>query len=204
MRIAREGERKEEELDAIRLSPHQYVDVDLDKVFVQLLTDTKYGRETQNKPADLKTFGQMVATVFRVLSREKLEAYQYTLATLEELQNRGARLFILSNAQRIFTQAEIELTGCATFMEKIYISSDYRIKKPEPEFLLGLMGENQLNPAETVFVGNDLTSDIAIAQAVGIDGVLLNTFPYSPDEIFAYQEKGWDFTIINDIIELIR
>ena len=113
-------------------------------------------------------------------------------------------MFILSNAQRIFTQAEIELTGCATFMEKIYISSDYHIKKPEPEFLLGLMGENQLNPAETVFVGNDLTSDIAIAQAVGIDSVLLNTFPYSPDEIFAYQEKGWDFTIINDIIELIR
>ncbi len=28
------------------------------------------------------------------------------------------------------------------------ISSDYRIKKPEPEIPLGLMGENQLNPAE--------------------------------------------------------
>lgn len=204
LRSAFQETANEAELDLIRISPYQYVEIDLEKVFVQLLTDTKYGRETQNKPADLKTFGQMVATVFRVLSREKLEAYQYTLATLEELQNRGARLFILSNAQRIFTQAEIELTGCATFMEKIYISSDYRIKKPEPELLLGLMGENQLNPAETVFVGNDLTSDIAIAQAVGIDGVLVNTFPYSPDEIFAYQEKGWDFTIINDIIELIR
>ncbi len=56
----------EAELDLIRISPYQDVEIDLEKVFVQLLTDTKYGRETQNKPADLKTFGQMVATVFQV------------------------------------------------------------------------------------------------------------------------------------------
>ena len=32
-------------------------------------------------------------------------------------------------------------------------------------------------------VGNDLTTDIAVAEAVGIDGILLNTFPYSRREL---------------------
>ncbi|HFI0272996.1 TPA: HAD family hydrolase [Streptococcus suis] len=203
LRSAFQETASEAELDLIRISPYQYVEIDLEKVFIQLLTDEKYRRPTQMAPADLKTFGQMVATVFRVLSREKLEAYTNTLSTLARLKDEGARLFILSNAQRVFTQAEIEIMGCAAFMEQIYISSDYRIKKPEPEFLQGVLNENQLDPAETVFVGNDLTSDIAIAQALGLDGVLINTFPYSPDEIAAYQEKGWQFEIIEDISELV-
>lgn len=203
LRSAFQETASEAELDLIRISPYQYVEIDLEKVFIQLLTDEKYRRPTQMAPADLKTFGQMVATVFRVLSREKLEAYTNTLSTLARLKDEGARLFILSNAQRVFTQAEIEIMGCAAFMEQIYISSDYRIKKPEPEFLQGVLDENQLDPAETVFVGNDLTSDIAIAQALGLDGVLINTFPYSPDEIAAYQEKGWQFEIIEDISELV-
>jgi len=43
-----------------------------------------------------------------------------------------------------------------------------------------VLNDNQLNPEETVMVGNDFTSDMVIAQAAGIDGILLNTFPYKP------------------------
>lgn len=182
---------------------HQHVEIDLETVFVRLLTEAKYSRQTENKPADLQTFGQLAATVFRVLSREKLEAYETTLPSLQAIKEEGARLFILSNAQRIFTQAEIELTGCADLMEKIYISSDFKIKKPEPAFLRMVIEENGLKPEETVIVGNDLTSDIAIGQELGIDSILLNTFPYSVEEIEAYRNVGWHFTVIEDLAELI-
>lgn len=43
--------------------------------------------------------------------------------------------------------------------------------------------DHGLKPSETVMVGNDLTIDIAVAEAVGIDGILLNTFPYSRREL---------------------
>ncbi len=193
----------EAELDLIRISPYENVEIDLEKVFIQLLTDEKYRRPTKNEPADLKTFGQVVASIFRVLSREKLTTYANTLSTLAYLKDKGNRLYLLSNAQRVFTQAEIEMTGCAEYIEGIYISSDYRIKKPEPEFLQGVLNENQLDPTETVLVGNDLTTDIAIAQELGIDAILLNTFPYSPEEIQAYRDIGWKFEVIEDISELV-
>lgn len=146
----------------------------------------------------------MVASIFRVLSRERLETYPNTLDTLSKLQDEGARFFILSNAQRAFTQAEIELTGCADFMEKIYISSDFQMKKPEPDFLKMVLEDNELDPAETVIVGNDLTTDIAIAQELGMDSVLLNTFSYDQEEMEAYRNKGWHFLVIEDIVELLR
>ena len=194
----------EEEVFLIGSSPHNFVEINLETVFIRLLTDAKQTRKTQNQPADLKTFGQMVASIFRVLSRERLETYPNTLDTLSKLQDEVARFFILSNAQRAFTQAEIELTGCADFMEKIYISSDFQMKKPELDFLKMVLEDNELDPAETVIVGNDLTTDIAIAQELGMDSVLLNTFSYDQEEMEAYRNKGWHFLVIEDIVELLR
>lgn len=86
---------------------YRYVEIDLETIFIRLLTDAPNENQSTNKPTDLETFGQVVATIFRVLSREKLEAYENTLTSLQTLKDREARLFILSNAQRIFTQAEI-------------------------------------------------------------------------------------------------
>nr|QID26409.1 Haloacid dehalogenase hdy [Streptococcus suis] len=182
---------------------YQYVEIDLETIFIRLLTDAPNENQSTNKPTDLETFGQVAATIFRVLSREKLEAYENTLTSLQTLKDREVRLFILSNAQRIFTQPEIEITGCADLMEKIYISSDFKMKKPEPAFLQLVLEENNLDVEETVMVGNDLTSDIAIAHELGMDSILLNTFPYSQEEIDSYRRLGWNFEVVGDIAELL-
>lgn len=123
---------------------------------------------------------------------------QVTLKTLKEV---GATVILLSNAQRAFTQAEIEMTGCREFLDKIYISSDYKMKKPQVEFVNLVLNDNQLNPEETVMVGNDFTSDMAIAQAAGIDGILLNTFPYNQSEIEALNTMN--AKVIEDISEIL-
>ena len=49
------------------------------------------------------------------------------------------------------------------------------MKKPEPAFLNRLMEEYNLDPLETVMIGNEVSSDMKIADACGIDGLLLNT-----------------------------
>lgn len=123
---------------------------------------------------------------------------QVTLKTLKEV---GATVILLSNAQRAFAQAEIEMTGCREFLDKIYISSDYKMKKPQVEFVNLVLNDNQLNPEETVMVGNDFTSDMAIAQAAGIDGILLNTFPYNQSEIEALNTMN--AKVIEDISEIL-
>ncbi len=74
----------------------------------------------------------------------------------------------------------MELRSC---FDTIYLSSDAGICKPQPEFLKQVLDDYGLNPSETVMVGNDLTTDIAVAKAVGIDGILFNTFPYSRQEL---------------------
>ncbi|HFU4123581.1 TPA: HAD family hydrolase [Streptococcus suis] len=193
----------EQEARLLQTGPHQHVEIDLEEVFQNLLTVSDTDGLSNLRPQDLTTFGQTVGAMFRILSREKLEAYPNTLSSLNALKKVGAKLYILSNAQRVFSQAEMELTGCASLMEKIYMSSDFRIKKPEPAFLELLLEEQQVKLDEAVLVGNDLTTDIAIAQELGMDAILLNTFPYSQEEIQAFRDLGWKFEVIEDISELV-
>lgn len=122
-----------------------------------------------------KTWIHMIENVFRVLSRERFCLYSGTLPALKTLKKRGDRLFLLSNAEAAFTRPEIEILGLTSCFEGIYLSSDYGMKKPEPAFLNRLMEEYNLDPLETVMIGNEVSSDMKIADACGIDGLLLNT-----------------------------
>ena len=166
--------------ELIEIKGVAYPEVDLAHIFNQLYVD---GRSQSSCHNQLEDWGQLIAMVFRVLSRKHVTAYPHTKEVLTFLKEQGCRLYLLSNAQAAFTNAEIDLMELRPYFDAIYLSSDAGICKPQPEFLKQVLDDHGLNPSETVMVGNDLTTDIAVAEAVGIDGILLNTFPYSPREL---------------------
>lgn len=180
---------------------YKHVEIDLVAIFIKLLTDAEKTHPTENYIKDMESWGNLIANVFRINSRKVLKAYPNTLKTLQTIKDKGGKIFILSNAQRAFTQPEIELTGCADLVDKIYISSDFKMKKPQPDFMYHLLEENHLDIADCVMVGNDFTSDMLVASAVGMDGILLNTFPYSSEEIAKLNTMN--AKVIDDIAELL-
>ncbi len=123
------------------------------------------------------------ANLFRTASREFVNPYPNTLKTLNALKEQGCKLYLLSNAQKVFTMPEIEAFGLQDILDKIYISSDYGMMKPEPDFLNRLMSEESLKKEETVMVGNEIESDAAIAISCGLSSICLNTFGLKKKEI---------------------
>ena len=123
------------------------------------------------------------ANLFRTASREYVRLYPNSMETLRSLKDRGCRLYLLSNAQKIFTMPEIEAFGLQDILDKIYISSDFGMMKPEPDFLNRLMSEEGLKKEETVMVGNEIESDVAIAIRCGIGSICLNTFGLKKKEL---------------------
>ena len=166
--------------ELIELKGVAYPEIDLAHIFNQLYVDARPQSSNSNQ---LEDWGNLIAMVFRVLSRKYLTAYPHTKEVLAFLKEQDCRLYLLSNAQAAFTNAEIDLMELRPYFDAIYLSSDAGICKPQPEFLKQVLDDHGLKPAETVMVGNDLTTDIAVAEAVGIDGILLNTFPYSRQEL---------------------
>ena len=55
------------------------------------------------------------------------------------------------------------------YFNKIYLSSDYGIKKPNKAFLEVLLNENKLDIKDTILIGNELNADIKIANRCNID-----------------------------------
>ena len=111
---------------------------------------------------------------FRRLSTLRLRLYEGVTELLDALRGQGRRIFLLTNAQRLFTMPELQALGLADRFDGISISSDSRICKPEAAFFRTVLDRYDLDPRRTLMVGNDGYADIGGARAVGLDGLYIH------------------------------
>lgn len=112
---------------------------------------------------------------FRVLATDYVRTYPGTDGMLLQLKTRGKQVYLLSNAQRIFTEYEMHTIQIAQYFDDILISSDYQTKKPDERFFRTLVEKHSLVPGRTLFVGNDSKTDIGGARTVGFDTFYVNS-----------------------------
>ena len=148
---------------------------------------------------------QMLANSFRSLSTRRFRLYPHVKDVLTALRAQGHAIYLLSNAQRIFTAPEMEKLGLTDFFDGIRLSSDFGMAKPEAAFLEALLKEKKLAPDACVMVGNDWQSDMTVAAKCGVDGIFLNTGRFTEEQIRAGLPKG-RFRVIQsgDLAELLK
>lgn len=115
------------------------------------------------------------AQFFRVLTTEYIRLYEGVVKTMEELKKKGKNIYLLSNAQRIFTERELYMLDIKKYFDGILISSDYGVKKPDIRFFKILMEKYQLDPKECMMIGNDERSDIEGAVKAGMDSYYIHS-----------------------------
>ena len=118
---------------------------------------------------------------FRELSTEYIRLYDGARELLGSLREQGSRVWLLSNAQSIFTSWELDRLGLTDCFDGIYLSSDYGVKKPDRRFFDCLLGERGIDPARAVMVGNDGQCDIQGGREAGLATVYIRS-NLSPDE----------------------
>ena len=106
---------------------------------------------------------------FRALSTEYLKLYPGTKAMLTALKSSKKRVYLLSNAQRIFTAYELQCLGLTDYFDDIFISSDYGTKKPDSAFFNALINAHKLDVKNSIYIGNDSICDIYGASRLGMD-----------------------------------
>lgn len=119
--------------------------------------------------------GVQAAQLFRIASIEYIRLYPQVLEALRLLRQAGCRLWLLSNAQHVFTAYELRYLGLGEHLDGIYISSDYGCRKPDTRFLGALLAERKLNAQTCLMIGNDRQTDIAGAKAMGLDTLYMHT-----------------------------
>ncbi|MBR2717811.1 MAG: HAD family hydrolase [Clostridia bacterium] len=125
--------------------------------------------------ADADCLGVNAAQLFRITSIEYIRLYPWVREALAYLRQKGCRLWLLSNAQQVFTAYELRLLGLEEMFDGIYLSSDYGCRKPDVRFYRALLEERRLDPAACLMIGNDRETDIAGARAAGLDTLYMHT-----------------------------
>ena len=185
----------------------RFPEIKLETVFLRLLKEApvKHRAELSLRgKKEQELWLSMIASTFRCLSTRRFRLYPRVKDVLTAVRAQGHTLYLLSNAQRLFTVPELEKTGLTDFFDAIYLSSDAGVAKPEPAFMEKLIREQRLDPTECVMIGNDWHSDMTMAAKCGVDGIFLNTGRYTEAEIRAGLPKG-RFRVIQsgDIAELL-
>jgi putative hydrolase of the HAD superfamily len=156
-----------------------------------------------------EALGVQAAQLFRISSIEYVKLYPGALEALAKLRKKGYRLWLLSNAQRVFTAFELRHLGLGEQLDAIYISSDYRCRKPDVRFFRALVEEQGLDISKCLMIGNDLHTDIGGARDAGIDTLYMHTNLTPPDQRKAdpamqtathYEYEGYDWEELCEII----
>lgn len=158
--------------EELHYSHEAYPEIQIETVFRELFT----AKGVQPDDKLVLHAGQF----FRVLTTEYLRLYDGTVGMLERLQGQGKKVWLLTNAQRIFTEYELCMLDIEQYFDGILISSDYGIKKPDSRFFEILLEKYRLDPKECIMVGNDQKTDIAGAAGAGIDTCYIHS-NLSPD-----------------------
>ncbi|WP_379130314.1 HAD family hydrolase [Paenibacillus sp. sgz500958] len=111
----------------------------------------------------------------RTLSMVRISLYEGVEDILRTLREGGKKVYLLSNGQRTFIEAELRMLGILDLFDGIAISSDAGVCKPDPLFYQYLAETMKADFTSALMVGNDLSTDIAGAIRMGIDSCYIET-----------------------------
>lgn len=143
------------------------IELPLDRVFTGLFT------EKGIEPSKEKL--KLMATAFRALSTYYIRLYDGAEDLLKRLKRSGKKIYLLSNAQRIFTEPEMKMLGIYELFDGILYSSDAGVKKPSHYFFEDLFEKYGLKKEDSVMIGNEYEADILGADAFGITSMYVHT-----------------------------
>lgn len=145
----------------LRQDAHEaFPEIQLERVFRQLYEE----KGAECDPALAIHTGQL----FRVLSTRYIRLYDGAKELLRHLKEQGKGVYLLSNAQAIFTRHELYALGIDQLFDGILLSSDYGCKKPDRQFFELLFQQYPAAREAAIMIGNDGVCDIAGAREAGL------------------------------------
>lgn len=147
-----------------RDSDEQYPETDVKGIFGNIVQDLGC-----LQPESLSTD---VSKLFRTLSIVHMELFDDTLPALQTLRTRF-KVGLVSDAQRVFLEPEIQMTGLAPLLDVVIISTDHGYHKPDPRLFASALSLLQIDSQSAVYIGDSVRRDICGAENANIPAVLL-------------------------------
>ena len=145
-------------------SPERHAEVDVFAVFRDIFA--AFGRAKVSREKIIAA-----AMLFRSLSRRQFGLFPDAAAVLRRLRERYA-VGLVSDAQWVFTEAELTITGLRDLFEVRVLSSRLGYKKPDPRLFARALAAMHVAPEHAVYVGDNPSRDLVGAKRAGMRCIL--------------------------------
>ena len=105
---------------------------------------------------------------------EGFRLYEDARFAVGVLQRAGVRMALVTNGPSQMQQRKIELLAIAPWFESLLVSAEVGHSKPEPEIYTLALESLDADPKDAWFVGDNLYTDIAGANNLGMPSVWVN------------------------------
>lgn len=130
---------------------------------------------TYTLPAEkLEQLPILLAETHRAASRFRLQPYPGVEDTIRQLHQKY-HLAIVSDGQAAYAIPELHAVGLSGYFDPIIVSGDFGHRKPDIRLFTAALNDMNMEPAEVLFVGNDMYRDIYGAQKLGIKTVFFKS-----------------------------
>ena len=183
------------ESETQKLKDAKYPEIQIEYVFLQLFT-------SKGAKADMN-LAINAGHLFRIVSTKYIKLYDGVIDFLEALKKANKKIYLLSNAQQIFTEYEMKLLNIYEYFDGIVFSSDEGCCKPDSKFYNVVLDRYKLEKNESIMIGNDPITDIKGSYEVGLDSLYIhsNISPQVKDKLLSkYTIMDGDFRKVKDLI----
>jgi len=176
-------------------SEEEYPEVDIQMVFHNIMH--RYGNG--------KSYDESVVTdtalLFRSLTIRHFDLFPSLADTLNHLQ-KNFRMAIISDAQWVFAEPEMDMLDLTRFFEFSIFSSRFGFKKNDARLLNSALEKLTVKPEESIYIGNIKQTDLRCAKEAGMKCILFRTeCPEYGDHIA--DGCFFDYSVLEDIISAI-
>lgn len=99
-----------------------------------------------------------------------------TIDTLQTLRDQGITLGIITNGRTDLQSSMIAGSGLAPLMDTVLISQSEGIAKPDPEIFRRALQRLNIQPKNTIFIGDNPEADIKAAYFAGMKTIWKSNF----------------------------
>jgi putative hydrolase of the HAD superfamily len=147
------------------------------------------GRLPDGRPADLDNLALAISVCFRSLTRRSFAVFPQAVQSLERLQT-TYRLGLISNAQWVFTDPELEMAGLTRFFPVRILSSRMGVMKPDARIFTEAMRALGATPQQSIYIGDNPERDLLGARNAGMRCILFGAegseyYGLRPDAYFS-------------------
>jgi putative hydrolase of the HAD superfamily len=179
-------------------SDEEYPEYDAVAIWRRIVDENATAFTRSMPPGKLEQLPSFLAELTRGVSRRRLRLFPHVRKTLDILKERFP-LAIVTDAQSAWARGELHKVGILGYFGSVVVSGDHGFRKPDHRLFDFALKELGVEPAQTIYVGNDMHRDIYGAREAGLRTVMFD----SAQGTKSYLDCVPDFTI-TDHRELIK